>query len=368
MYQCYIEFKIINKNKEKKHVLYSNKIIIELFDDQVPITAKNFYSICKNSKESISYKNKRVFRVVKNCFIQTGDITNNDGSGSKSIYGNIFNDEFFYDDNNDLDLKKNYIHDKPFLLSMANHGPNTNNSQFIITMKPLPHMNGKNVVFGKVVRGISTLLVINNTPAYVDGNLLDNIEIIISDCGVLQNKIDKHIFNIKYEKTLCDQILVSISNKLKNISKQLEKDRQYNSACINLEIIEKILLDESRFINNKLISKKKYFSIKISSCILNIICNYKSRKYEKVIKYANITLEIPEMYLTNKSKLQILYFKIISIYEKNKEKINEEELIMAKMILGELYFISNDDITIFMYQLKREEAKIDALLNNLDKI
>lgn len=361
---CFLEITISDKNnlnKEKEYVLYKNKIIIELFNNIVPYTSNNFYYLCSgNNDKKLCYKNNKIFRIVKDCFIQTGDVTNNDGTGGESIYDKFFNDEIFYDEDNDLDLEKNYLHDEPFLLSMANNGPNTNNSQFIITVEPLPHLDGTNVVFGKIVKGISTVLIINGMPIHINEKLYNNIAISISNCGVIENNYNNEKINLEYEKSLCKQSLINISNKIKNSCKELKNNRSYDIVIQKCENINKILYNDYIFINDKLIDKYDYYKIKISSCILKIICKYKIKNYKDVIIDANILLEIPEKYLTNKNKLQILFYKFKSIYEMD---INNEDLLLkSKKILEELFFMNNNDIKMFMKELKKEEEKINSLL------
>jgi len=104
--------------------------------------------------------------------IQGGDFTRFDGTGGESIYGERFADENFQ-------LK----HDKPFLLSMANAGPNTNGSQFFITTVSCPHLDGRHVVFGRVLKGQDVVREIENTPTGPSDRPV--MECVIADCGEL---------------------------------------------------------------------------------------------------------------------------------------------------------------------------------------
>lgn len=125
------------------------RVAIELFYDTVPKTAENFYQLCVENK----YSNVPFHRVINGFMIQGGDITNHDGTGGVSIYGDKFNDENF-----------KLTHDEEGYLSMANSGPNTNSSQFFILLGPAPHLDGKHVVFGKVIEGMSFIRNIGTTP------------------------------------------------------------------------------------------------------------------------------------------------------------------------------------------------------------
>lgn len=102
--------------------------------------------------------------------IQGGDFSNKDGTGGESIYGNKFEDE-------NLSLK----HDRPFLLSMANSGVNTNGSQFFITTVPTPHLDGKHCVFGEVLKGKNLVRELESQE--VGEGDKPQQECVIADCG-----------------------------------------------------------------------------------------------------------------------------------------------------------------------------------------
>ena len=144
-----------------------NKIKIKLFNEIVPKTCKNFSELCKNK----AYVNNIFHRLIKNFMIQGGDIVNKNGTGGISIYGNTFDDENFK-------LK----HNKVGLLSMANSGPNTNNSQFFITLNSTQHLDDKHVVFGEVIDNLEFIKNLNNYPTNNDDTPQSNIQIV--DCGI----------------------------------------------------------------------------------------------------------------------------------------------------------------------------------------
>lgn len=122
-------------------------IVIKLFPKECPRTVENFSTHGANG-----YYNTHIFhRVIHQFMIQTGDPLG-DGTGGESIWGGEFEDEFH----------RNLRHDRPYTVSMANAGPNTNGSQFFITVVPTPWLDNKHTVFGRVVKGMDVVQNISN--------------------------------------------------------------------------------------------------------------------------------------------------------------------------------------------------------------
>lgn len=115
---------------------------IRLYPEECPKTVENFTTHCRNGY----YDNLIFHRVIKGFMIQTGDPLG-DGTGGQSIWGREFEDEFH----------KSLRHDRPFTVSMANAGPNTNGSQFFITTVATPWLDNKHTVFGRVAKGMDVV-------------------------------------------------------------------------------------------------------------------------------------------------------------------------------------------------------------------
>mmetsp|Transcript_48742 Transcript_48742/g.145634 ORF Transcript_48742/g.145634 Transcript_48742/m.145634 type:complete len:302 (+) Transcript_48742:54-959(+) len=153
----------------------AGRLEIELFADEVPKTAENFRCLCTGEKgrgesgKRLNFLGSKFHRIIPGFVCQGGDFTLGNGTGGESIYGHMFEDESF-------SLK----HTEPGVLSMANSGPNTNGSQFFICTRAAPHLDGKHVVFGKVVSGFEVVEEMEKCGSE-DGTTTKRV--LVYDCG-----------------------------------------------------------------------------------------------------------------------------------------------------------------------------------------
>lgn len=161
--------------------MVAGRVVFQLNSTACPKTCQNFLHLCRGDlpdatlangeKLPLTYKGSTIFRVVKNGWIQGGDVTGKKtGNGGHSIYGRYFPDESF-----------DIPHDDAGVLGMANDGEHTNSSSFYITVKKSSWMNKRYVAFGRVVEGLNVVHAIHNIETY--HNQTPKKKIVIEDCG-----------------------------------------------------------------------------------------------------------------------------------------------------------------------------------------
>lgn len=137
-------------------------MIVEMYWKHAPSTCRNFMELIRRGY----YNNTKFHRIIRDFMIQGGDPTGT-GKGGQSIYGSHFDDE----------ITSELKHTGAGIISMANAGPDTNSSQFFITLAPTQWLDGKHTIFGRVQSGISVVKRIGLVECDVNDCPVDDIRI-----------------------------------------------------------------------------------------------------------------------------------------------------------------------------------------------
>jgi len=228
-------------------------ILLELYAEDVPMAVANFVSLTNgtNSKLLDSLKGKKFYegvifhRVVPNFVIQGGGFT---AQGRKNA-GYVFGDEFPKSTDGDL----MYRHDDAGILSMANGGPTTNNSQFFITHKPIPHLDGKHSVFGKTI---------------INSIQLKELKSKIKDSLHLKKSIDSTrmaiVNRIVQNDTILSVKIIKIGSKAENFKATKVFDTQFSKFTTSVEDREKAEEKTEKARYSNYLVEKENFSAKMN--------------------------------------------------------------------------------------------------------
>ena len=169
------------------------RVTIQLYTDLVPLASENFRALCtgekgngRSSSKPLHYKGCSFHRIVPNFVVQGGDFTKHNGTGGESIYAGTEHGDMW---GKFKDEKPFLGHTRKGLLSMANNGPNANGSQFFITLRRTPHLDGKHVVFGCVTEGMEFVdTMVEKTVRDKAGKPTGETKVVINDCGEIGGK------------------------------------------------------------------------------------------------------------------------------------------------------------------------------------
>ena len=280
--------------------LETNKgnILLELYAEEVPKTVANFVALVEGTNSSLldSLKGKNFYkgvvfhRVVPNFVIQGGGFT----PSEKKNAGYIFGDEFPKNQKGDFIYK----HDKQGVLSMANGGPITNNTQFFITHRAIPHLDGKHSVFGKTVLNPLELQEIRKM--YIDSLQLKKA--IDSARMAIVNKVSKN-------DTIYTVHIIRIGSKAKafNAAEIFDLEVAKFKKSKEDKVKEAIKIEEKRyaeFLEEKkvfLLKKEEFKAIKTGTGLR--ILKLKKTRGKKVVAAKKVTVNYT-LYLANGKKMK----------------------------------------------------------------